>query len=167
MDKTILVRLGGQPTQYRLDEAAYDRLSGYLDRARRRLADDPERPEVLADLERSVGDRLAAVVGTDDRTVTAAEMDGILEAIGVVDTGTDAGPEPDDAKPRKRRLMRIREGQQVAGVCNGIATYSELGVDWVRTGFILGSLVTGGVLVVVYIALALILPVAPTRAAAR
>ena len=94
-------------------------------------------------------------------------MDGILEAIGVVDTGTDAGPEPDDAKPRKRRLMRIREGQQVAGVCNGIATYSELGVDWVRTGFILGSLVTGGVLVVVYIALALILPVAPTRAAAR
>ena len=52
-------------------------------------------------------------------------------------------------------------------MCNGIAAYSELGVDWVRTGFILGSLVTGGILVVVYIALALILPVAPTREAVR
>ena len=72
-------------------------------------------------------------------TTTAAEMDGILEAIGAVDTG----------------------------VCNGIAAYSELGVDWVRTGFVLGSLVTGGRLVVVYIALALILPVAPTRDAVR
>ena len=167
MDKTILIRLGGQPTQYRLDEAAYDRLSGYLDRAKRRLQDDPDRAEVLADLERSVGDRLAAVVGSDDRSVTAAEMDGVLEAIGAVDTGTDTGPEADDAPPKKRRLMRIREGQQVAGVCNGIAAYSELGVDWVRTGFILGSLVTGGILVVVYIALALILPVAPTREAVR
>ena len=167
MDRTILIRLGGQPTQYRLDEAAYDRLSGYLDRAERRLRADPDGAEVLADLERSVGDRLAALVGADDRSVTAAEMDGILEAIGVVDTGTDAGPDADDGRPRKRRLMRIREGQQVAGVCTGIAAYSELGVDWVRTGFILGSLVTGGILVVVYIALALILPVAATRESVR
>ena len=167
MDKTILIRLGGHPTKYPLDEAAYDRLSDYLDRAARRLQDDPDRAEVLADLERSVGERLAAAVGAEDRSITASEIDGILEAIGAVDTGTEPAPEPDDAKPRKRRLMRIRQGQEVAGVCTGIAAYSELDVDWVRTGFILGSLVTGGVLVVVYIALALILPVAPTREAVR
>ena len=38
---------------------------------------------------------------------------------------------------------------------------------WVRTGFVLGAFVTGGVFVVVYIALALFLPVAATREAVR
>jgi hypothetical protein len=102
MDKTILVGLGGQPTQYRLDEAAYGRLSGYLDRARRRLQDDPDQAEVLADLERSVGERLAAVVGSEDRSVTAVEMDGVLEEIGAVDTGTEAEPPVDETRPRNQ-----------------------------------------------------------------
>jgi phage shock protein C len=58
-----------------------------------------------------------------------------------------------------RRLYRIREGQQLAGVCNGLAAYAELPVDWVRTLFVLGTLVTAGLLGLVYIALAFILPV--------
>ena len=78
-------------------------------------------------------------------------------------TGRDHGPEEDESQPRRRRLQRVREGQQLAGVCNGLADYAELDVAWVRTGFVLGSLVTGGILVLVYIALAFILPVAPRR----
>ena len=128
-----------------------------------RLDDDPDRAEVLGDLERSVGDRLAASTGSTDQVVTAAAMDAILEEIGAVDTGRDPGPEDEPPQPRRRRLQRIREGQQLAGVCNGLADYAELDVNWVRTGFVLGSLVTGGILVLVYIALAFILPVAPRR----
>jgi phage shock protein C len=166
MDKTITIALSGHTDQYQLEQDAYDRLAGYLDRAASRLQDDPDRAEVLGDLERSVGDKLAALLGSDDRLVTAADIDGVLEVIGAVDTGHD-DPVADEAmtQPRARRLQRIREGQQVAGVCNGLAAYAELDVDWVRTGFVLGTLVTAGILGLVYIALVFILPVASTREA--
>ena len=49
-------------------------------------------------------------------------------------------------------------------MCNGLAEYAEVDVAWVRTGFVLGSLVTGGLLVVVYLAMICILPVAPKPA---
>ncbi len=167
MNKTIMVGLAGHPDQYRLDEEAYDRLARYLERAAVRLGDDPDRAEVIADLERSIGDRLALSVGADGRPLTAIEIDAILEEVGAVDTGRETEPTGDGARPRGRRLHRIREGQQVAGVCNGLAAYAELDVDWVRTGFVLGTLVTAGLLGVVYIALAFILPVAPRHTTHR
>ena len=165
MEKTIMVELTGHADQYRLDERAYERLTGFLERAARRLQDDPDRAEVLGDLERSVGDRLAALVGSGDRLVTAADMDVILDEIGAVDTGHDQEADKVGMVPRKRRLHRIREGQQVAGVCTGLAAYAELDVDWVRTVFVLGTLVTAGILGLVYIALAFILPVGSKREA--
>ena len=169
MKKTIMVGLTGHDAQYRLDEDAYERLSGYLDRAASRLDGDADRAEVLDDLERSIGDRLTAAATSPDQVFDAAALDAILDEIGAVDTGRDPEPEAaggTDHQPRRRRLQRIKQGQQLAGVCNGIADYAELDVAWVRTGFVLGSLVTGGILVLVYIALALILPVAP-RSASR
>jgi phage shock protein PspC (stress-responsive transcriptional regulator) len=165
MDKTIDVGLTGQARRYRLDEAAYDRLARYLDRATARLQGDPDRAEVLGDLERSVGDKLAALLGSDDRLVTAADIDGVLEEIGAVDTGEDAVADVARARPEGRRLQRIREGQMIAGVCNGLAAYAELRVDWVRTLFVFAALLTAGLFVVVYVALAFILPVAKTNEA--
>ncbi len=164
MKRTMLISLRGHAEPYRLAEDAYGRLARYLDRATSRLSDDPDRAEVLGDLERSIGDRLSALIGSDDRLVTAADIDGVLEAIGTVDTGHEPVAGESRGRPRGRRLQRIREGQEIAGVCTGIAAYSEIDVDWVRTVFILGTLVTAGILGIVYIALALILPVAATRA---
>ena len=172
MDKTILVGLTGHADKYALDERAYDRLSGYLDRAAARLRDDPDRAEVLGDIERSIGDRLAALPATDDRVIGVADVDGVLDQIGMVDTGRDerhdtAADEAPAPRPRGRRLQRVREGQQIAGVCNGLAAYSEIDVAWVRTIFVLGTLVTAGLLGLVYIAMAFILPVAPSGGARR
>jgi phage shock protein C len=104
------------------------------------------------------------LLGSDDRLLTAADIDGVLEEIGAVDTGHDPVTDEVDARPRARRLQRIREGQEIAGVCNGLAAYAQLDVDWVRTLFVLGTLVTAGILGLIYIALAFILPVAATRA---
>jgi phage shock protein PspC (stress-responsive transcriptional regulator) len=164
MDKTILVGLNGHTERYRLDTNAYDRLRRYLDRAAVRLNDEADRDEVLGDLERSIGDRLAALPESGDRIVSAADVEGILDEIGVVDTGMGAEPDEDVRAPRRRRLQRIREGQEIAGVCNGLASYAEVDVDWVRTVFVLGTIVTAGILGLVYIALIFILPIAPKSA---
>jgi len=164
----MLITLTGHPEPYRLDEAAYARLSGYLDRAARRLQADPDREEIVGDLERSVGDRLSAGVGDAGRIVTAAEIDAILEDIGAVDTGGGADrwgePEP---PPAKRKLTRIKEGQEIAGVCTGIAAYTEIRIDWVRTVVVLATIFSGGLFLLVYIALAVLLPVVPTAPVRR
>ena len=167
MDKTIVIGLTGQTDRYQLTEDAYDRLARYLDRAARRLRDDPDHAEVLGDLERAVGDKLAALLGSDDRVVTTTDIDAVLEEIGAVETGHDPASYEGAAQPPKRRLQRIREGKQIAGVCAGLAAYAELDVAWVRTLFVLGTLVTAGILGLVYIALAFALPVAATREATR
>jgi phage shock protein PspC (stress-responsive transcriptional regulator) len=95
--------------------------------------------------------------------LTVADIDAVIQQIGAVDTGREPGPGPAPAAPRHRRLRRIREGQQIWGVCNGLADYAEIDVAWVRTIFVLGTLVTAGFLIVVYIALAFLLPVDATR----
>ena len=170
MDKTISIALTGHPEQFRLDQAGYDRLSRYLDRAARRLPDDEDRIEVLGDLERSIGDRLAALIASGDRLISADEIDDVLDDVGAVDPGpqdTRSEPGADDDVPRprrRRRLRRIKEGQEWAGVCNGLADYAEIDVDHVRWGFALGAIFTGGLLLLVYIALIFILPVSATAA---
>jgi phage shock protein PspC (stress-responsive transcriptional regulator) len=165
MDTTILIGLRGHPEPFRLDQDAYVQVTRYLDRAAARLQADPDVAEVLGDLERSIGDRLLALGGPAGGVVTAADIRRVLEAVGSVDTGetqaSDAWRAP--GPKRKRRFRRVREGQEIAGVCTGLAAYSELDVDWVRTIFILGALVTGGILGVVYILLALFLPIDATR----
>jgi phage shock protein PspC (stress-responsive transcriptional regulator) len=165
VDKTILIGLKGHPEQYRLEASAYDRLERYLDRAAVRLGDDPDQAEILGDLERSVGDKLAALPGSGDRLVTVADIDGVLEEIGAVDTGREPSPAEVAAPARTRRLQRVRKGKQLAGVCAGLAAYAELDVDWVRTFFLLATVVTAGIFGLVYVALAFILPVAETSEA--
>ena len=170
MDKTIDIGLSGHSARYRLNEHAFDRLSAYLDGAAARLQDDPDKAEVLGDIERSVGDKLATLLGTQDRIVTAVDIDGVLEQIGTVDTGREpasdearrADEPPRIARPPARRLHRTREGQMIAGVCTGLAEYSEIDVAWVRTLFVFAALLTAGLWVLVYVALAFILPVTAT-----
>ena len=127
------------------------------------MQDDPDRAEVLGDLERSVGDKLVALLGSDDRLVTTADIDGVLEEIGAVDTGHDPVADEGRVRTRARRLHRIREGKKIAGVCTGLAAYAELDVAWVRTLFVFATLLTAGIFALVYIALAFILPVSATR----
>ena len=169
MNTVISVGLTGQARPIRLHEDAYGALRAYLDQASSRLGDDPDAGEVIDDLERSIGERLAGRAGPDDRILAATDVTAVLDEVGSVDTGTAAPGTPGitsatGPRPRRRRLYRIREGQQIAGVCNGLAVYSDVRVDWVRTIFILLTVVTAGLFLLVYLVLMFLLPVIDTRA---
>lgn len=58
----------------------------------------------------------------------------------------------------KNRLYRSSNGK-IMGVCSGIAEWLKMDVSLVRLAFIIGFFVTGGVVLVVYIALGIFLPV--------
>jgi len=169
MHRVVDISLLGHPEPYRLHEDAYAELSRYLERARARLATDPDSEEVIGDLERSIGEKLTARLSSSKRVVDAADVHAVLEEVGTVDVDADepAAAQPPTrvtaGRPARRRLYRIREGESLAGVCQGLAAYSDINVSTVRWIFVFLGLVTAGVFFLVYIAMMFILPVVQTR----
>ncbi|MBP6016113.1 MAG: PspC domain-containing protein [Candidatus Promineofilum sp.] len=163
MQQVIQISLNGHPVKLNLDADAYDSLRQYLDRARMRLKADPDQEEVMRDLEQAIGEKLTELIPSDDYIVNLVDVTMVLAKIGPVDTGSD---EPMVTKeiPRGRGpLVRIQEGQDYFGVCQGLAVYAHMDVDLVRTIFIMLALITGGAFILVYIAMAFILPVVATQ----
>jgi phage shock protein C len=93
MKTAISVDLGG--ASYSLDQEAFLALHTYLARAADRLGEHPDRDEVLAGLERSIGAKLARG-GERSAPIGATEMAAALKEVGRVD-GPRLGPEQGDA----------------------------------------------------------------------
>jgi phage shock protein PspC (stress-responsive transcriptional regulator) len=184
MRKVTLVSLGGNT--YQLEDGAHDALATYLDRAARALAANPDRAEILADLEQAIADKCDSFLGKHKTVVVAAEAAQIIREMGPVqgnggedsadspnstgarETHGDAsGAEPAGAGtpaglPPRRRLMRLPEEGMMGGVCSGIAAYFDTDVVWIRLGFVLLLFVTGGFWFVVWLAALIVMPAART-----
>jgi len=165
MKTAITVELDG--TSFALDERALLALRAYLDRAAARLRAHPDRVEVLAALERNVAAKLARRGAAPNAPIAEAEMLAALKEVGRVD-GPDLG-EADPAtagsygRSRTRRLYRLKEGQQIVGVCTGLAAFADVEVGIVRLIFILGAVFSGGLLLVAYVVLMFVMPIAHTE----
>jgi phage shock protein PspC (stress-responsive transcriptional regulator) len=161
---------------YQIDEDGYDALRAYLERAERALAANPDREEILADLEQAIADKCRLALGPHKTVVSAAEIQRILAEMGPVAGGAEdasgstsgaagpaAGPEPGAGGYRPRRLYRIREGQIWAGICQGLAAFGGIDVTLVRIAVVLLTIFTGvfpGF--IVYIVMCFLVPVAAT-----
>ena len=146
------------------------------------LKDNPDRAEILADLEQAIADKCRGFLGPHKTVVTAAEVEQIIREMGPVEGSGAADTPPGDGSARKasaahdagagapRRLYLIHEGAMLAGVCNGLAAYLHIDVTIVRIVFLFLALVTRGGFGLVYLVLAFVIPPADTseqRAAAH
>ncbi|HXV39397.1 MAG TPA: PspC domain-containing protein [Steroidobacteraceae bacterium] len=174
MNKVVTVNLNGNA--YSLEEPAYDALRAYLDGADARLQGNPDRAEIMFDLEQAIADKCRRYLGPSKGVVGNAEMERILAEMGPVeaDAGegeTTARPEGESA-PRPeapRRLYQVREGAMISGVCNGLAAYLNVDVTIVRVAFVALAFLTGGIWALVYLIMMFVVPDANTpekRAAA-
>jgi phage shock protein PspC (stress-responsive transcriptional regulator) len=170
--KVISVSLNGNA--YQLEDDAYAVLTAYLEEAARALASNPDRNEIIADLEQAIADKFAAQLSAHKNVVTRAEIERIVAEMGPVDgepsTTTGAGAaagaqttgDAAGASATPRRLYQISEGAMVSGICNGYAAYSGLDVTWIRVIFVLLIFVTGGAALIAYLILMFIIPYANT-----
>lgn len=167
MKNTVLIHLSGHSTPFQAEPEAYEALRRYLERSQRSLQADPDHQEVLRDLEQSIGDKFAARLPSAEQLLRLSDVNAVLAEVGPVagDTTATAGEPSADQTPSKsrRRLVRIEEGQDILGICQGLSVYSDIRVDWIRTIFSALALVTGGVFILVYFAAAFFLPVVATR----
>jgi phage shock protein PspC (stress-responsive transcriptional regulator) len=176
MQKVITINLNG--VAYQVDESGYGALVAYLEGAERQLKDNPDRAEIIADLEQAIADKCRGFLGPNKTVVSSDEVTRIINEMGPVDAGSGAStgggaePRPGSAGPARpsRRLYRIEEGAMWEGVCNGLAAYTGIHVAIVRILFLLVVVWTGGLALIGYWILASSIPEAVTadeRAAAH
>jgi phage shock protein PspC (stress-responsive transcriptional regulator) len=183
MRKVITISLNGNA--YQIEEGGYDALQAYLESAQAKLHDDPDRAEILADLEQAIAEKCNRYLSPHKGVVSAEEMQQILTEMGPVN-GQSADSAPGGAQttagPQERaqsgatdsttarRLYQIHEGAMISGVCKGIAAYFNIDVAIVRLIFVALAILTWGAWILAYIVMMFVIPYASTseeRAAAH
>ncbi len=180
MRKVITISLNGNAFQ--IEEGGYEALRAYLEAAQSKLREDPDRGEILADLEQAIGEKCTRFLSAHKSVVTCEELGQILQEMGPVDgaaaadaqsaasgepsaggaQGSDsgAGATADAAAPK--RLYQIHEGAMISGVCKGIAAYFDIDVSIVRLIFVALTIITWGAGILGYIVMMFVIPYAST-----
>jgi phage shock protein PspC (stress-responsive transcriptional regulator) len=173
MNTVIIINLNGNA--FHLEEPGFASLRTYLERAQAQLKDNPDKLEIMADLEQAIADKCAHFLRPHKNVLTAAEIDEVLKEMGPVqsENSADAGPAASDAPNAEskvggaaagapKRLYQIREGAMLSGVCTGLAAYLNVDVTIVRIAFVLLALLTTGIWILVYLGMMLVVPFANT-----
>lgn len=166
MERVVTINLNGNP--YQLEEPAYDALREYIRGAEDALASNPDKTEVIRDLEQAVADKCTRYLSHTKSVVSAEEMRQILEEMGPVEGDAQSGREESGARaesdePRaQRRLYRVYDRISWTGVSAGMAAYAGVDATWVRVAWVLSALLTGGFSVLIYLVLIFVMPVAST-----
>jgi phage shock protein PspC (stress-responsive transcriptional regulator) len=176
MNKVITINLDG--TAHQLEEGGYDALRAYLETAAARLQGNPDRDEILSDIERAIAEKFRALLGSPKTVVVTKEVAAVLAEMGPIEadpgqaaaqgasgarapSGSGHGPAGEERTAghggTPRRLYRIHEGAMISGVCNGIAAYVNIDPTLVRLAFVLLTILWGsGVLV--YLVMVIVVP---------
>ncbi len=178
MNKVITIHLHG--TAFQLEEGGYDALRAYLDQAARQLEPNPDRAEILADIEQAIGEKFRALLNASRNVVLTAEVEAVIAEMGAVDDGSGSAPDEKagttpasspasagtqaDAGPSgpPRRLYRIYDGAIISGICAGLAAYFGIDVVLIRLVAIVLGCVSLGTAAIVYFVARFIIPVART-----
>lgn len=168
MKKVITISLAGRA--YQVEEAGYAKLQAYLEQAAKDLANNPDKTDILTDIEQSIAEKCTAVLKPGENVISTASAKAAIAAVGSVETDKEPGdelseqieaaePEP---KGRSRKLYALPKEGTIAGVCAGLAAYCSVDVVLMRLLFAILVFVTQGAMIVVYLVLAIAMPDAKT-----
>jgi phage shock protein PspC (stress-responsive transcriptional regulator) len=162
MEPVVTVNLGGNA--YQLDQSAHEALRVYLERAAASLANNPDKTEILHDLEQAIADKCSAYLSAYKNVVSASEMQAIIAQMGPVEGAAEEAPRAEQTyTPRaERKLHRIRDAHSVTGVSAGLAAYFDVDVNLIRVLWVIGALFTSGFAIIAYFVLMFWMPLAST-----
>jgi phage shock protein PspC (stress-responsive transcriptional regulator) len=165
MQPVIQVSLNRNPWHVEAD--AHARLEAYLAEAAAALADDPDRAEILLDLEQAIVDQCKRRMPARANVISLAELAPALEEIGPVrppdaaNAAADAAAHAAAAASASPPLQQISQGAWASGVCLGLARHLKVEVTLVRVVAVVLLFFTGGAALLLYGMLMLLLPFAP------
>jgi phage shock protein PspC (stress-responsive transcriptional regulator) len=185
VQRVVSIHLNGNV--YQIEETGYNALFAFLDSAETTLQNDSDRAQKLADLERLIAERCQASLGPHKAVVTSAEVERFLVELGhaapspsaepaasnpTSNTTSTNPPPPNQSSPSQasphprahRRLVQVREGAMISGVCVGLSEFLHIDVTIIRILFVVFALATSGWGMLVYGVLMFVVPKVDTRA---
>jgi len=171
MNKTININLDG--LAFKIEEEAYERLNTYLETIKKRLGDNDEAKEVIADIESRIAELFQ--YKCQGCTIQLDAVEEIIHTIGEPaeiideeDIDEDASEESKTSSGTsssyvgKRTLYRDPDDRFLGGVCAGLAAYFDVDPLVFRIIAAVSAFASFGITAVVYIILWVAMPEAKT-----
>ena len=168
---------------FTFEKVAYNRLSEYIDSLKRAYKNSTECDEIIADIEARIAELILSAQSDQSQVVCLPLIENIIAKRGTAEdiSGDDEPAAPATDTRITRRLYRDMDNSKLGGVCSGLGKYFNIDPVWVRLAIFaplifvpIGSIshridwlsdLGGnlfGVMLVVYIILWFVIPVART-----
>ncbi len=170
MNKTIIINING--IVFHIEEDAYEILKSYMTDVKRHFLNSADSHEITTDIENRIAEMFSEMLSRENRQVIVeADIKAVINQMGTVEDFEHAD---EDAVPNQhfsaydyaggtRSLFRDPDLRLVAGVCAGLGNYFNISAIWFRLLFALTACI-GGLGVVLYIILWIVIPRAVSRA---
>ncbi|HBE43286.1 MAG TPA: hypothetical protein DDW27_19220 [Bacteroidales bacterium] len=162
MKITVSINLGGY--SFNIDEDAYDELKRYLKNLELHFAGEESASEILSDIETRISELFRARLSSFKQVIT---MDDVRYAISVLGNPEDFHDEERKSgsekfsSPGYHRMYRDPDHRIIGGVCAGMGAYWSI-EPWIVRIIFIALILAGGLGLLIYLILYIVLPEAKT-----
>jgi phage shock protein PspC (stress-responsive transcriptional regulator) len=164
MKITVSINLGGY--SFNIDEDAYDDLRRYLKNLELHFAGEENSAEILSDIEARMAELLKIRLTSYKQVISIGDIREVIAVLGTPEDIDDNGGSSAREKfstPGYHRMYRDPDKRMIGGVCAGMGAYWEID-PWIIRIILLVLVFAGGLGLLTYIILWVVLPEAKTTA---
>jgi phage shock protein PspC (stress-responsive transcriptional regulator) len=164
MKITVSINLGGY--SFNIDEDAYSELKRYLKNLELHFAEEESSSEILSDIESRMSELFRGKLTAYKQVITIDDVHQVISILGTPEDISDNERRSAGEKfssPGYHRMYRDPDRRIIGGVCSGMGTYWNTEPWIVRVIFLILAMM-GGLGILIYLILYIVLPEAKTTA---
>ncbi len=164
MKITVSINLGGY--SFNIDEDAYAELKRYLKNLELHFAEEESSSEILSDIESRMAELFRSKLTSFKQVITIDDVNQVISVMGTPEDISDDEKRSAGDKfstPGYHRMYRDPDRRIIGGVCSGMAAYWDIEPWIVRVIFLILAMM-GGLGILIYLILYIVLPEAKTTA---
>jgi phage shock protein PspC (stress-responsive transcriptional regulator) len=164
MKITVSVNLGGY--SFNIDEDAYSELKRYLKNLEIHFAGEESSSEILSDIENRMAELFRAKLTSYKQVINIADVNEVISIMGSPeDISDNEGPSRKEkfSTPGPHRMYRDPDKRIIGGVCSGMGAYWDI-EPWIIRVIFIALVMAGGLGILIYLILYIVLPEAKTTA---
>jgi len=164
MKITVSINIGGY--SFNIDEDAYTELKRYLKNLELHFAEEESSSEILSDIESRMAELFRGKLTAYKQVITIDNVNQVISVLGTPEDISDNEKRSAGDKfstPGYHRMYRDPDRRIIGGVCSGMGTYWNTEPWIVRVIFLVLAMM-GGLGILIYLILYIVLPVAKTTA---
>ncbi len=164
MKITVSANLGGY--SFNIDEDAYAELKRYLKNLEIHFAGEESASEILSDIESRMAELFKARLTSYKQVINIQDVTQVISVMGhPEDISDNEGPTPKEkfSTPGAHRMYRDPDKRIIGGVCAGMGAYWDI-EPWIVRIIFIAITMAGGLGILIYLILYIVLPEAKTTA---